>query len=201
MGARRAWPRRGGWGINLLLRAVIVGFAAEAALAAEDARFADKGIAVRNVVFAGTALTLLFPLVHAVRDGRRTTYPLLADSLFLSILAVDMAANSLNLYERPWRFDLIPHTYGPMAGFATLRTLGVSAVPGAMLVNVAHLAMEIQEAAADALFGTHNVRGWWDTIGDVGAGLIGSIAIPWLWAHGRAARRRVGEAIPNPSLG
>jgi hypothetical protein len=191
--------RIGGWGINLGLRVVIVAFAVEAAMAGADPRFEGKGIVVRNLVFVGTALTLAFPLVHALRRHPRADYPLLADTLFLSILSVDMAANSLNLYELPWRFDLIPHTYGPMAGFATLRVLGVAAVPGAILVNAAHVLFEVQEAIGDAVFGTHNVRGWWDTIGDLTAGLMGSVAVPWLVVRARRIRSVARQRQPAPA--
>jgi hypothetical protein len=193
---RRRSRRIGGWGVNVGLRVVIVAFAVEAALSGADPRFAGKGIVVRDLVFVGAALTLAFPLVHAIRRHPRAEYPLLADTLFLSILAVDMAANSLGLYSLPWRFDLIPHTYGPMAGFATLRVLGVAAVPGAILVNAAHVALEAQEALGDALFGTHNVRGWWDTIGDLSAGVIGSVVVPWVVLRLRAVRTVVRRRQP-----
>ncbi|HET7646064.1 MAG TPA: hypothetical protein VFM03_06215 [Candidatus Limnocylindria bacterium] len=182
--------RVAGWVVNGAMRAAIIGFVIEAATArADDPRFAGKGIPIRNLVFGGGALTLAFPLLHRSRRPW-DRYPVWADALFLSILALDMAGNSLNLYERGWRFDLIPHTYGPAAGVATLRVVGVDLVPGALLVNAGHLLLEIQEALGDALFGTHNVHGWWDTISDLGAGLVGSIGIPLLV---RRTRRRLAQ--------
>jgi hypothetical protein len=86
-----------------------------------------------------------------------------------------------------------------MAGFATLRVLGVAAVPGAILVNAAHVLFEVQEAIGDAVFGTHNVRGWWDTIGDLTAGLMGSVAVPWLVVRARRIRSVARQRQPAPA--
>jgi hypothetical protein len=185
--------RVGGWAVNVLLRLLILGYATEAVRATEDPRFEGKGLAVRHVVLGGSCLTLVFPLRHAWHRPRHR-YPVWTDALFLSILTLDMAFNSLDLYERRGRFDLFPHTYGPAAGFAVLRQMGVAAVPGALIVNGFHVLLEIQEALGDALFGTHNVHGWWDTLTDLGAGLVGSVAIPLAWT--RLRRRR---PAPRPS--
>jgi hypothetical protein len=181
-----------GWGINAALRVLIVAFAVEAALAVGDPRFAGKGIAVRNLVFAGLALSLSVPLARALFRRPRGAYPLRADSLFLSILVVDMAANSLNLYEQGWRVDLVPHAYGPLAAFLALRALGMAIIPGMLLVNAGHVLLEVQEAIGDAWFGTHNVQGWPDTLGDLAAGVVGSVLIPclWLWTRHRASSQR-----------
>jgi hypothetical protein len=151
MGALKAgrW-RSAGWVANLVLRALIIGFAVEAALATGD--------------------------------------PVWTDALFLSILALDMAFNSLDLYEQGGRLDLIPHAYGPAAAFATLRLVGMATVPGIVIVNVAHLLLEIQEAIGDALFATHNVHGWWDTLTDLAAGLAASVGIALLWSRRRPTR-------------
>lgn len=183
------------WAVNLTLRAMIVAYAIEAALANGDPRFDGKGIAVRNIVFGGACLTLAFPLLHAWRRPW-PRYPVWSDSLFLSILALDMAFNSLDLYERGGRLDLIPHTYGPAAGFATLRSIGVGVLPGTLLINSVHLLLEVQEAVGDAVFGTHNVRGWWDTITDLAAGFVGSVGLPLVWyrLRGRIGGSRRGRA-------
>jgi len=181
--------RLAGWGINVALRVAIVAFAVEASLAVGDPRFAGKGIAVRNLVFAGVALSLTIPLARALFRRPRGPYPLRADSLFLSILVVDMAANSLNLYEQPWRLDLLPHAYGPLAAVLALQALGVALVPSMLLVNAGHVLLEVQEAIGDALLATHNVHGWTDTAGDLAAGVVGSVVIPclWLWTRHRSA--------------
>ena len=48
------------------------------------------------------------------------------------------------------------------------------------LTNALHALLEAQELATDVLFGTHNVRGWWDTAGDLTAGLLGSGSYLWV---------------------
>jgi hypothetical protein len=197
VGERRSRWHISGWALNLCLRAVIVAFAVEAALAGDDPRFEGKGIAVRDLVVAATALTLTFPVIHLARRRPARVYPLRADCLFLSILAVDMAANSLNLYEQPWRFDLIPHLYGPLAGYLALRALGMSILPAALLVNAGHVALELQEALGDAVFGTHNVHGAWDTATDLVAGLIGSVVIPFAWRRFHRLGARTGHQGPH----
>lgn len=167
----------GAWLVNAGLRLAILGFAVEAARSPDDPRFAGKGIPVRNLILASAGITLPMPILHRWR-GSGHPYPVAIDSLLLSILALDMAGNSLNLYERRWRFDLIPHCYGPMAGYATLRAMGVGRLPATLWVNGVHAALEVQEALGDVVFGTRNVRGWWDTIGDLSAGVVGSILLP-----------------------
>jgi hypothetical protein len=174
--------------LNVALRLAILGFAVEALLAADDPRFFGKGIAVRDLILAGAALTLLMPAIHVAR-GRLRAYPIWADSLILSILALDMAGNSLNLYEQAWRFDLVAHAYGPAAGFVALVLLGLSWLPALLAVNGAHLLLEAQEVLGDAIFGTHNVHGWWDTLTDLATGLAASVAVGIVWRRAAAQRR------------
>jgi hypothetical protein len=196
MATRREPLLRGaGWTLNLGLRLLIVAFVAEALFATGDPRFAEKGIAVRNLVLAGAALTLSVPAFHAVR-GRGRPYPVWLDVLLLSVIAVDMAGNSFDLYEQGWRFDLIPHAYGPLAGFSILHSLGMATVPSAIVVNAIHVLHELQEAIGDAWFGTRNVHGAWDTATDLLAGLVGSVAIPYAWHRLRRRRTRAAEAAP-----
>jgi hypothetical protein len=181
----RRWRRRAALALNGGLRVAIVGFAIEAALAGADPRFANKGIAVRNLVFAGVAVTLAVPLLHLIRGRRHRTYPLVADTLLLSILAIDMAANSLNLYALPWRFDLIPHTYSPLAGVLVLADLGVGLEARTVMVLGAAVLFELQEVAGDLYFGTRNVGGPWDTAGDLAGAVAGALLIPWAWRRWR----------------
>lgn len=181
----RPWRRRIGLALNAGLRVAIIGFAIEASLAGADPRFDNKGIAVRNLVFAGLALTFTVPLLHLIRGRRRPGYPLLADTLLLSILAVDMAANSLNLYALPWRFDLIPHTYGPLAGVLVLADLGTGIAKRTLIVLAAAVAFELQEVAGDRYFGTSNVGGAWDTAGDLAGAVVGAVVLPWVWRRWR----------------
>lgn len=177
--------------LNAGLRVAIVGFALEAALAGADPRFDNKGIAVRNLMFAGVAVTLAVPLLHVIRGRRRRGYPLVADTLLLSILAVDMAANSLNLYALPWRFDLIPHTYSPLVGVLVLADLGVGVAARTLIVLGAAVLFELQEVGGDLYFGTSNVGGPWDTAGDLAGAVVGAALLPWAWRRWR--RRSAGR--------
>ncbi len=187
------------WAINAALRTVIIGFAAEAVLAGEDPRFTGKGIAARDLILAGVAVTLLVPALHAL-CGRRRPYPVWADSLLLSIIALDMAGNSLNLYAQQWRFDLIPHAYGPGAGVVALRLIGLGWLPGTIIVNAGQLLLEVQEVLGDLLLGTQNVHGWWDTLTDLAAGATTSLGIPLAWKHVReVALRRLTPAPTRAS--
>lgn len=185
---RRARQRNGAVAVNLVVRAVILVIAAEALLTPDDPRFTGNGIAVRDLVLAAAALTLVAPALHLVR-GRRQPYPLVTDTLLLSIVAVDLVLNHLDLYNQPYRFDLIAHGYGPGAAVLALGSAGVGSVASVVVVNLGHVLLEIQEALGDIVFGTSNVRGAWDTAGDLAAGLVTSIAAG-LWI-----RRRHGPSI------
>ncbi len=189
--------RRLGWAVNIALRLLIVAFAVEAVVAQSDPRFAGKGIAVRDLILAGAALTLVIPALHAIR-GRGKPYPLRSDCLLLSVMALDMAGNSFGLYEQPWRFDLVAHGYGPAAIMLALGLAGVGWTAGVLAVNAGHVLLEIQEAATDALFATHNVHGAWDTTSDLAAGLATTAVIWWLVARPdfRARFRSVGRTAP-----
>jgi hypothetical protein len=185
------YGRLAGWVLDVLLRLAVIGFAIEAVLAGpNDPRFAGKGIAMRDLILAGGVATLIVPVLHLARP-RWDRYPVWTDVAFLSILALDMAGNSLNLYEQPWRFDLIPHAYGPAAALIGLLLLGVGTWVGLAIVNGLHLLLEIQEVAGDIVFGTSNVNGAWDSVSDLGAGLVAAVlvALAWEWFHGRKRRR------------
>jgi hypothetical protein len=189
--------RRFGLAVNIALRVVIVAFAVEAVLAQTDPRFAGKGIAVRDLILAGAALTLVIPALHAIR-GRGKPYPLLADSLLLSAMALDMAGNHFGLYDQAWRFDLVAHGYGPAAVMVALASAGVGWTASMLAVNGGHILLEIQEATTDALFDTHNVRGMWDTTSDLAAGLATTVVIWWIVTRwGLPARLRHGRGAPH----
>jgi hypothetical protein len=64
---------------------------------------------LRNLVVAG-GMSLAFPGLHLAWERRRwRRYPFGLDSLHLCIFWLDMAGNSLNLYDRHLHFDLVPH--------------------------------------------------------------------------------------------
>src|SRR5207253_901147 len=142
-----------------------------------DPRFAGKAIPVRNLLIVG-GLSLLFPALHFVRRRWRR-YPFWTDALWLSLFWLDMAGHSLDLYDRYSHFDLLPHFHGTgAAAIAVRRGFVLSRRRAFWLTDALHALLEAQELATDVLFGTHNVRGWWDTAGGPIPGLLGSGGYP-----------------------
>ena len=153
-----------------------------------DHRFVDKGIPTR----AG----LLVPAVQAAMPvlwlrHRRGGYPFWMDSLFLSIVALDLAGNVFDWYDRYKHFDLIPHAHG--TGAITVLFAWAPGLPVLSAVGVAtvgHILLETQEWWSDEFYGFRNVRGTWDVIGDLGSGVVGTVvyAAPFLWFVRKAGR-------------
>jgi hypothetical protein len=186
----------GGLALNVALRLHLLYFLAEVLRRPEDPRFAGKAIPVRNALVVGGA-SLVFPALHLLRRprGRWRRYPFWLDSLYLSIFWLDMAGNSLDLYDRYYYFDLLPHAHG--TGAATVVAQAVLGLPALSAVGVAtvlHLLLEAQEYYTDVLFGTRNVRGVSDTVNDLLAGLAGTAL--YSAAYARLAARR-----PPPGAG
>src|SRR5688572_19584621 len=113
--------------LNAAIRLSIAYFLAEVWLRPNDPRFAGKAIPVRNLIIVG-GMSLVFPGLHMAWKRRRWgAYPFCLDNLYLSIFWLDMAGNSLNLYDRYLHFDLIPHFHGTGAIAVVLqRALGLS---------------------------------------------------------------------------
>ena len=177
---------------NVGLRAAMVYFLVEVFLNPEDPRFAGKAIAPRNAIILGI-YSLVFPALHLVRAarGRRHDYPWATDALYLSIPALDMAGNSFDLYDRYFYFDLVPHAHGP--GAATIVLMEAARMPllsAFGVVQTLHILMEAQEYYTDVFLGTHNVRGAFDTVNDLLAGVVGAVAygVAWQWLRGRLRR-------------
>jgi hypothetical protein len=165
--------------LNALLRLSIGYFLAEVMRNPEDPRFAGKAIPVRNLIIVG-GLSLLFPAIHLARR-RWPRYPFWVDNLFLSVFWLDMAGNSFDLYDRYLHFDLLPHFYGTGAIDAVFhRGFGLSPAGAFWAANAIHTALEAQENLTDVFFGTHNVRGWWDTAGDLVVGVLSTAAYTWI---------------------
>jgi hypothetical protein len=187
----------GGWFVNVALRASMAGMLAVVVRAgSQDPRFTNKGIATRFLTF-GMPATLFVPAVWAMRRGSLRRYPVWTDNLYLSILALDLSANVLDLYDRYFHFDLIPHAHG--TGAATIVIAELFEMPlgqAATLATVGHLLLEGQEFASDVLFGLRNVRGWWDVAGDLGAGFVGTIAYGIAY-QGRLASRSAVRAASH----
>lgn len=164
-----------GVALNVFLRATIAAMLADVLRHPDDPRYAGKAIPLRNLLIVG-GLSLVFPALYAGKR-RWKRYPVWSDNLYLSIFWLDMAGNWLDLYDRYTNFDLIPHFHGSGALAGVLHH--AFDLPGWRAIGVAnalHAALEAQEIATDVFFGTHNVRGAWDSVGDLSAGLLGTIA-------------------------
>ena len=180
-----------GIAVNLLLRAVILGMLAEALRKPHDPRFAGKAIGTRGLVILPASL--LFPAARAI-GLRRGAYPVWTDDLYLSLFALDQAGNHFGWYDRYRYFDAIPHAHGTGAATVALaELLRIPALSAVGLAQLLHIGLEAQEYYSDVLFGLRNVRGPWDTINDLLAGAVGSIAYAGLLA---AIRRRRLAARP-----
>jgi hypothetical protein len=163
--------------LNVALRLTLLYFLAEVILFADDPRFADKAIPLRNLIIVG-GLSLLFPALHFATK-RWSSYPFGLDSLYLSIFWLDMAGNSFNLYDTYYYFDLLPHFYAPgVVAVIAMRAFGFPVLSAAGLANTVHIALEAQEHYTDVLFGTHNVRGVSDVVNDLAVGLVATILFP-----------------------
>ncbi|GIW05926.1 MAG: hypothetical protein KatS3mg060_0731 [Dehalococcoidia bacterium] len=175
--------------VNLLLRLSIFYFLAEVLLNPNDPRFAGKALPIRNLVVIGS-LSLLFPFLHVWRRVW-PRYPVWYDNLYLSIFWLDMAGNSFNLYETVRGFDLLAHFHG--AGAITAVLAGAfrqSWLTALGLATVIHVLLEAQENYTEILFGTRNIKGMYDTINDLTAGLLGSGVYLVLRALGRRIAQR-----------
>jgi hypothetical protein len=168
--------RLAGFTLNALLRASIAAFLVDVLRHPQDPRYAGKAIPIRNLVVVGS-LSLLFPALHLRSHGRRwQRYPVWSDNLYLSIFWLDMAGNAFDLYDRYTHFDLIPHLHGSGALAAVLQhAFGAPPLAAIGLANGIHALLEAQEIATDVFCGTHNVRGAWDSAGDLTSGLLGTL--------------------------
>lgn len=178
--------------VNLAIRLSIIYFLGEVLLFPDDPRFAGKAIPIRNLIIV-LSLSLLFPALHWLKGHFRLppgrwkapspsrwkgwkAYPWWFDNIYLSIFWLDMAGNSFNLYDTFFYFDLIPHFHGTGAIAAVLFGAFSLTFWGAVgLANIVHMLLEAQEYYTDALVGTHNVRGLFDTVNDLVVGILGAV--------------------------
>lgn len=166
--------------VNLALRGIIYGVVVHALLDPDAPQYVDKAIGSRGLVLIPASLVL--PLIHwAWRRGDR--YPIWTDNLYLSIFALDMGGNLLDLYDRYVFFDLVTHTHG--TGSLTVVVSEVVRGPvmaGLAVAQVVHILLEAQEYYSDVLFGLRNVRGTSDTVNDLLVGAAGSLAYGAMYA-------------------
>ena len=184
---------------GVLLRSVMLGMLIRVLRAGpEDHRFVRKGIGSRALLMVPLAC-LAIPALWLAAGRRRGPYPAAMDDLFMSIVALDLAGNVLDLYDRHRHFDLIPHGHG--TGSLTILLAWLLRLPLQRAIRMAtagHAALEAQEIASDLLFGYRNVRGWWDTAGDLASGLAGSALYAWLYLR---LVREPGREPPSPIRG
>lgn len=166
-------------GINIALRLMVIGVVADALVQPDAARYAGKGIGTRGLVLIPASL--LVPGLHLWREWRgrregRRRYPVWSDNLYLSIFALDMGGNLLDLYDRYPYFDLIPHFHGSGAISVVVSQLfRLPVLAGIGVAQIIHILLEAQEYYSDVLFGLRNVRGTWDTVNDLLAGVAGAL--------------------------
>lgn len=181
--------------LNAGVRLAIIYWLVEAWVFQDDPRFADKAIPLRNTLVVGS-LSMLFPVIWYRRGLSWSTYPIGLDIVYLSIFALDMAGNSLDLYERSAHFDLIPHLHGPGAFSLIIsvywartryptapflpdhRWLVESTLIGTSIATTVHVVMEAQEYYTDVVAGTTNVQGIADTVNDLVVGIVGALVYP-----------------------
>ena len=159
--------------LNVTLRLWILYLMAESIIMTSDPRFAGKAIPVRNLLLVLISC-LLFPFFYFLKK-RWKKYPVWFDNFYLSVFWLDMIGNSLNLYDTYFYFDLLPHFYG--AGVFAAVLVGAFSMPLLSeigLVNIGHVALEIQEFYSDYLFNLRNVRGAFDAINDLLVGILGA---------------------------
>lgn len=170
------WQQAVGYMIDGCLRASVAAMLAHAMLHPQDPRYAGKAIPLRNLIIVGS-LTQAVPLLWLARRQRsRQPYPVWTDDLYLSIFWLDMFGNYANFYDRWTHFDLLPHFHGTGALAVVLRQLfGWPTARALVVTNSIHSLLEAQEYLTDVFAGTHNVRGWWDSAGDLSAGLLGTL--------------------------
>jgi hypothetical protein len=159
---------------NIALRLMILIFTVDALVNAGDPRFAGKALGPRNVgILLG--LSMLFPILHFIYK-RWKRYPVWYDNLYLSIFWLDMAGNTLNLYNSVEWWDHIPHFHGPGAlAMVLVGAFAMAPLAAAGFATMLHLLLEINEYYGDVLLGTHNVRGIADSMNDLAYGLLGVV--------------------------
>ena len=176
---------------NVVLRLFLLYFTIETLVNPGDPRFAGKNLGMRNIVIVLT-FSLLFPVLHRWWKGKPwKDYPIWTDNLYLSMFELDMAGNSLDLYETFKKWSLIPHFHGGGVVAAVARlAFRRSWLEAVGISNSFHIILEAQEFYTDVYGGTRNVGGVDDTLNDLLAGFLGASIYAWLVGLVRRKRYR-----------
>jgi hypothetical protein len=194
-----SWP----WvalALDVALRLAILVFAADSWLDPDDGRYEGKNLGGRNVFIL--VFTLLLPFYHLARR-EWSRYPVWWHVLYLSVFAFDMGGNFFGLYDGTSGFDHLAHFHGPGALAVVLAAaFGFGAIAAAGLTTMLHTALEVQEFYADVYAGTRNVRGLFDSMNDLTAGLlgVGIYLVLYYRLRGRARRPPRGAAAAQAEL-
>jgi hypothetical protein len=177
-----------GVAVNLALRLSILYFTFDALLNPHDDRYGGKNLGARNLIIL-FGFSLLFPAVQLVWK-KWEQYPFWFDNLYLSLFFMDMLGNALNLFERYENYDLWPHFYGPGAFAVVLAgAFGLPVGMAWLATMLLHALLELQEWVGDLLLGSRNVRGVWDTVRDLVAGVVGATLYLWVFKSWRSPRK------------
>ncbi len=177
--------------LNVALRVMMVGLAAEAIIWSDDPRFAGKGIGIRNAIVVGS-YSLVLPAIHWLRRPW-SSYPWWTDALWLSVPWLDMVGNSLDLYDTYRYFDLVSHSHGP--GAVTVVLMELARLPlfaSVGIVQVGHILLEAQEYYTDVFLGTNNITDVADPVNDMLVGAVASVAYALLYQRRRLGRWWIG---------
>lgn len=192
--------RMGSRTIALGLKVVLVGLLALAVVFDEWARFADKAMGMRAVLYPAAVMVL--PVWWFLR--RRTKeFPWDVDALITLPFVVDVGGNAADLYDRVGWFDDACH-FGNWAILGTACAVALrrwTTLPGwasawcaAGAGAIAAIVWEFFEYGAFVLNTPESVSIYRDTLGDLMLGMLGAltagVVAAW-WGQ----RRRVAPAL------
>jgi hypothetical protein len=177
--------------LAIALKVALVALVLFALTHLEWARFADKAMTARAVLYPLAAAVV--PVVWLAR-GRPARYPGLVDALVVTPFVVDLLGNALDLYDSVSWFDDACHLVNwailtAAVGIPLARRCGPWVTLGLCVGFGATTAVlwEIGEYGAFVLKTPESVTAYRDTIGDLALGLTGSVVAGIVAA--RRARR------------
>ncbi|MFI6984188.1 hypothetical protein ACIBSV_37080 [Embleya sp. NPDC050154] len=184
------------------LKVLLGGLLTLAVVFDEWARFADKAMGMRAVLYPVAVMAL--PIWWLAR--RRKAFPWDVDALITLPFVVDVAGNAADLYDRVAWFDDACH-FGNWAVLGTACAVSLrrwSRLPGWAVTwccagagAIAAILWEFFEYGAFVLDTPESVSIYRDTMGDLLLGLLGATVAAAI--AGRRMRPRVGEAVTDSS--